>query len=160
MKTPCAGACGKTWEFKVETCLYEFVSLIITKKHFKGSTFYVHNSSSYDVYFIVKQLIEERMDPKLVEMGGKLICKTLKSLDIQFIDSLNHLMMALAKLTKALGFDQAKGYFPHYFNTQENIGPMPHPRYYGMDQMMPAGKEAFLKWYQEKKSRVFHFQKA
>ncbi|XP_077198782.1 uncharacterized protein LOC143839922 isoform X2 [Paroedura picta] len=155
-------ACGKSWEFKGETCLYEFVKTFTTKKYFRHCTFIAHNAKGYDSHFIVKQLILERLDPELIAVGGKLMCVTIKSLDIKFIDSLNHLPMALAKLPKALGFQGCKGYFPHFFNKRENqnyVGPLPPIECYGVDQMMTHDRDAFLKWYGENKSMTFDFQK-
>ena len=156
------GPCDKSWEFKGDTCLYNFVKTFTTKKEFNHSTFIAHNAKAYDAYFIVKQLIAERLDPEMLATGGKLMSLSIKSLDIKFIDSLNHLPMALAKLPKALGFQSVKGYFPHFFNTDHNksyIGPMPHPRYYGVDHMMPQDRDVFLKWYEENKSMTFDLQK-
>ncbi|XP_067322306.1 uncharacterized protein [Anolis sagrei] len=63
---------------------------------------------------------------------------------------------------QALGFDEVKGYFPHYFNTAENwnyVGPLPLPKYYGVEYMMPAEKTAFTKWYEENRSKTFDMQK-
>ncbi|XP_077205235.1 ephrin type-B receptor 1 isoform X2 [Paroedura picta] len=155
-------ACGKSWEFKGETCLYQFVKTFTTKKQFRHCTFIAHNAKGYDSHFIVKQLILERLDPEIIAVGGKLMCVTIKSHDIKFVDSLNHLPMALAKLPKALGFQGCKGYFPHFFNTQENqnyVGPLPPIECYGVDQMMGQDRDAFLKWYEENKSMTFDFQK-
>ena len=39
---------------------------------------------------------------------------------IKLLDSLNFLPMSLAAFPKALGFDAAKGYFPHLYNKKEN----------------------------------------
>jgi hypothetical protein len=41
-----------------------------------------------------------------------------------------------------------KGYFPHYFNTNENqnyIGLIPDIKYYGFDTMGKTARETFLK---------------
>ena len=39
---------------------------------------------------------------------------------IKMLDSYSYLPMALSTFPKALGFDSAKGYFPHLFNKREN----------------------------------------
>ena len=39
---------------------------------------------------------------------------------VKLLDSLSFLPMGLAAFPKALGFDAAKGYFPHLFNKKEN----------------------------------------
>ena len=127
-----------------------------------GTTFIAHNSKGYDGYFILNQLVKEKLEVELVAQGGKLISITLKDLGIKFLDSLSHLPMALSKLPKCLGFDQeSKGYFPHYFNTPENSGyegPMPPPEDYGVQHMMPSEQKAFLQWYAENQTKIFNLQ--
>ncbi|XP_067322381.1 uncharacterized protein [Anolis sagrei] len=153
---------GKTWEFRGENCVEQFIKTFTKDGAFKDSTFIAHNSKGYDCYFILNQLVKEKLDVKIIAQGGKLICVTIASLGIKFIDSLSHLPMALSKLPKALGFDEVKGYFPHYFNTAENwnyVGPLPLPKYYGVEYMMPAEKTAFTKWYEENRSKTFDMQK-
>ena len=43
-----------------------------------------------------------------------------------------------AKLPEAFGLQAAKSWYPHYFNTEENldyVGPMPDISYYVVDEM-------------------------
>ena len=82
--------------------------------------------------------------------GTKIIEMTVAESDIRFIDSLNFLLMPLSKVPKTLGLTElAKGYFPHFFNTEGNqhIGPLPDAKYYDTEGMKPEGREAFYKWY-------------
>ncbi|XP_062828202.1 uncharacterized protein LOC134292300 [Anolis carolinensis] len=153
---------GKTWEFKGENCIEQFIKTFTKDGAFKDATFIAHNSKGYDCYFILRQLVKEKLDVEIIAQGGKLICVTVVGLSIKFIDSLSHLPMALSKLPKALGFEDAKGYFPHYFNKPENwdyVGPMPQPECYGVEYMMPAEKAAFTAWYAENQSKTFDMQK-
>lgn len=49
----------------------------------------------------------------------------------------------------------AKGYYPHFFNTPENVnyvGPLPSAEYYGADSMKSKERNAFIKWYNTEKS--------
>ncbi|XP_067322388.1 uncharacterized protein [Anolis sagrei] len=39
------------------------------------------------------------------------------------------------------------------------VGPLPLPKYYGVEYMMPAEKTAFTNWYEENRSKTFDMQK-
>ncbi|XP_034645440.1 uncharacterized protein LOC117887198 [Trachemys scripta elegans] len=112
----------KSWEFKGDEYLSVFVKTFIGKV--SGTqfldTFLAHNSKGYDAYFIVRQLLKEKMGLELITQGSKLMCVEIKALGIRFIDSLNFLPMKLSKLPQVMGFEGCKGYFPHFFNTLEN----------------------------------------
>jgi len=58
---------------------------------------------------------------------------------IRIIDSHNFVASPLSAFPKTFGLNELKkGYFPHYFNTNENqnyIGPIPDVKYYGADTM-------------------------
>ncbi|XP_034941547.1 uncharacterized protein [Chelonus insularis] len=86
--------------------------------------------------------------------------------NVTFLDSLNYLQMPLRALPKAFGFDNkiTKGFFPHLFNTPENInyeGPLPDMKYYSPDAMPNKERESFISWYNEQKQAnyIFNFQK-
>ena len=72
---------------------------------------------------------------------------------IKIIDSHNFVASPLSAFPKTFGFDELKkGYFPHFFNTNENqnyVGPMPDTKYYGVDTMSKPAREMFLKWHAE-----------
>ena len=58
--------------------------------------------------------------------------------------------------------EMKKGYFPHYFNTNENTnycGPMPDVSFYDPDGMKSDARDVFLKWYEEHKDDEFDMQK-
>ncbi|KAE8580551.1 hypothetical protein XENTR_v10024459 [Xenopus tropicalis] len=148
------------WEFQGPTCLSDFVTTFIDKK-FSGFTFTAHNAGRYDSYFVVQQLVKEHIKIDLLTQGGKLLCVTVTDLGIRFIDSLNFLPMKLSKLPKALGFQDCKGFFPHFFNTAENqnyIGAMPSKEFYGYEYMMPDEQADFIAWYEANQNNVFDFQ--
>ncbi|XP_040190087.1 uncharacterized protein LOC120921636 [Rana temporaria] len=148
------------WEFRGATCVQDFVKCFIKTK-FKDYTFIAHNAGRYDSYFILSQLIKEKMKVQVVNQGGRLLGVTLPDLNIRFIDSLNFLPMKLSKLPQAMGFSGSKGFFPHFFNTESNqnyVGAMPGLEHYGMDNMMPGEKAELSAWYEEHKQDRFHFQ--
>ncbi|KAM3927741.1 uncharacterized protein RB166_005949 [Leptodactylus fuscus] len=151
---------ANSWEFEGRTCTKEFVSFFTSGK-FAGYTFVAHNAGRYDGYFLLCELIKEKVRVKLITQGGRLLCVTLPDLKLRFIDSLNFLPMKLSRLPEALGFSGSKGHFPHFFNTEENqnyVGPLPAPEYYGVDYMMPSDKKDFLEWYETQKGCTFDFK--
>lgn len=57
----------------------------------------------------------------------------------------------IAKLPEAFGLASGKSWYPHLFNTAENldyVGPMPDSSYYGVDQMSNSERKDFLSWYE------------
>lgn len=148
------------WEFEGPSCVDDFLNTFIQTR-FKGYTMLAHNSKAYNSFFILQNIIREKIQVGLITQGSKLMLLTVVPLQIRFIDTLNFLPMKLSKLPKAFGFPGCKGYFPHFFNTWANQnyeGPMPPPDSYGVEYMMPDEKENFLKWYDENREKVFHFQ--
>ena len=75
-----------------------------------------HNSKSFDLMFIIKYLLNNRIKPKIVRKGNKILTLTYKH--FKFIDSLSFLPMALAKMPSCFGLnnDLMKGYFPYLMN--------------------------------------------
>ena len=118
-----------------------------------------HNAQAYDLHLIMEYVHNHGKKPDLIQNGQKILC--LESEGIKFIDSLNFLPMALAKLPKAFGLKELKkGFFPHLFNLQHNqhyAGPMPDAKYYDPDSMSCDKKAEFLEWYAEQTE--FDFQK-
>ena len=58
----------------------------------------------------------------------------MKTEHLVFLDSVS-LACALRKLPQAFGLQPTKSWYPHYFNTEENldyVGPMPDISYYGV----------------------------
>ena len=76
-----------------------------------------------------------------------------------FLDSVSILPCPLRILPEVFGLQASKSWYPHYFNTEENldyVGPMPDIAYYGVDEMVVGEREEFLAWYETRKSRPFH----
>ena len=77
---------------------------------------------------------------------------------MKVIDSVCFLPFPLCKLSGAFGLTAAKGCYPHYFKTQENlnnVGSIPDASYYGVDGMSAGETAEFLEWYDSQRSVLF-----
>ncbi|XP_073254414.1 uncharacterized protein [Porites lutea] len=121
-----------------------------------------HNFKGYDSYFILEQCYKQYVKPEQLVNGAKILSLSLA--DLRFLDSLSFLPMPLAAFPKAFGLQELKkGFFPHFFNTQDHqdyIGPIPAQDYYDPQGMSPARKEEFMQWHAERRAEhyEFHFQ--
>jgi hypothetical protein len=79
----------------------------------------VHNAKVFDLHFILKNPVLFKWTPKLKINGLKIMCTKMENL--VFLDSVSFLPCALRKLPEAFGLTAAKSWYPHYFNTEENI---------------------------------------
>jgi hypothetical protein len=74
---------------------------------------------------------------------------------LKFIDSICFLPFPLRKLSAAFGLTASKSWYPHYFNTTENldyVGHLPALKYYGVEEMGVSELAEFFAWYEEQKS--------
>jgi hypothetical protein len=65
-------------------------------------------------------------------------------------------------MSKAFDLSCNKGYYPHFFNTNEHlnyVGPLPEPTYYGADFMSKEERARFLEWYVTAKDNIFDNKK-
>ena len=72
----------------------------------------------FDAQFILRWIHKQAQAPSIIMRGMEIL--QLEYCGVKLLDSLNFLPMGLAAFPKALGFDAAKGYFPHLFNKKEN----------------------------------------
>ena len=158
--------------FRGKNTVRDFCTWLFTPEHDK-SIVVAHNFQGYDSYFILNHLNQHAIPYDVIYNGAKCMTlttktrekRTLFAIEIKFIDSLNFIPMALARFPKTFGLDElCKGYFPHYFNKDENqeyVGPIPCQDDYGANSMKPEAREKFLTWYQEQveNNYVFDFQK-
>jgi hypothetical protein len=82
----------------------------------------------------------------------------MKMEHLTFLDSLSFIPLPLGKLPEAFGLASSKSWYPHYFNTEENldyVGEMPDVSYYAVDQRGEAERKDFLAWHENQKSWVF-----
>ena len=156
-------AAGREWVFSGPNTCNEFCDWLFGGAN-NGTVCVAHNFKGYDSYFILKYLYDNRVLPKLIMNGAKVMELKVTECDIRMIDSLNFLPMPLAQFPKTFGLTElAKGYFPHFFNTKNNqtyVGPLPDVEYFDPDGMKPKARVAFLAWHAEKRSKevVFDFR--
>jgi len=80
--------------------------------------------------------------------GLKIMCMRMEHL--VFSDRVSFLPYPLRMLLKAFGHTVAKSWYPHYFNTEDNIiyiGPLPDVSYYVVNEMVEGEWNEFLEWY-------------
>ena len=157
--------------FRGKNTVRDFCRWLFTPEHDKTIVI-AHNFQGYDSYFILNHLNQEAIPYDVIYNGAKCMTlttktrerRTLFAVEIKFIDSINFIPMALARFPKTFGLDElCKGYFPHYFNKDENqeyVGPIPCQDDYGANYMKPEAREKFLTWHQEQveNNYVFDFQ--
>jgi len=71
----------------------------------------------------------------------------MKMEHLVFLGSVSFLPCHLRKLPEAFGLTASKSWYPHFFNTEENldyVGPIPDVSYYGMNEMSEAERREFL----------------
>jgi hypothetical protein len=62
--------------------------------------------------------------------------------------------VSLKSMPKSFELTSKKGYYPHFFNTANNldyVGRYPEPKYYGAD-LSGDERAQFLAWYEEQKN--------
>lgn len=136
----------------------------LLRPQWQGYTVIFHNGKGYDFHFILNALLKRpgnkhRINPVMV--GRKILYFTLATKKrftlksgYRFVDSLNFLPMALKKFTKTFNLVTKKGYYPHFFNTAQNmayVGAIPDPQAFGYDNMSFDEQHKFMEWYDERK---------
>ena len=115
-----------------------------------------HNVKSFDLHFILRRAVQLKWRPELVVSGQKIIL--MKMEQIKFIDSISFLPFPLRKLSTAFGLTAAKGWYHHYFNSEENldhVGSNPDTSYYDIDEMSAGERKEILEWYESQRSVLF-----
>jgi len=95
-----------------------------------ANNFYIisHNSRGYDAQFLLRRFLELRWAPQLIMDGSKILSMVVENLHFQ--DSLNYLPTSLKSMPKSFDLTCKKGYYPHFFNTANNldyVGTHPEP---------------------------------
>jgi hypothetical protein len=78
-----------------------------------------HNSRGYDAQFLLPKFLELRWVPQLIMDGTKILNVVVENLHL--LDSLNYLPMSLKSMPKIFDLTCKKVYYPHFFNTAENL---------------------------------------
>ena len=89
-----------------------------------------HNAIAFDLQIIPNRAILLKWLHELIMKGLKIMCKKMEHL--VFLESVSFRPCSLGKLPEAFGLKASKSWYPHYFNTEENlgyIGPNPDASY-------------------------------
>jgi len=78
-----------------------------------------HNAKAFDLHFIPNKAILLKWKPDLIMNSLKISCMGMEHL--VFLDSVSFLPFPLRKLPEAFGLTDTKSWYPHYFNTEENL---------------------------------------
>ena len=154
--------CGlRRASFFGEGCETRFCDFVFNDSFTNYSVIF-HNFQGYDSYFLMNYICQHGFSPLVLYRGSKILAANTRGrLQIRLIDSLNFLQMPLAAMPGVFGLENIKkGNFPYLFNRPENygyVGPYPEPAYYGVDEMKPGARKAFLLWHSKQKDKVFNF---
>ena len=114
-----------------------------------------HNAKAFDLNFVLNGVIQLKWTPDLIMNGQKIMCMKVEGMT--WLDSLNYMAIPLRKLAEAFGLASVNSWYPHLFNTAENmnyVGPMPDVSYYGLDQTSHSERKDFLPWYEAKRHEL------
>jgi len=145
----------------------DFVSWLLHDDDYAGHTVIFHNGKGYDFQFIVQALVEgkvpisSKLAVKPVMNGSKIMTMSVSKRKsaakdksaIRFVDSLNFLVMPLKKFTKTFSLSTKKGFYPHFFNTNENVNyrrPIPSVEMFGRDSMDKKTQKEFDAWFADR----------
>ena len=106
-----------------------------------------HNSKSFDLHFILNRAILLKCKPELIMNGLKIVFMKLEHL--VFFDSVSFLPCPLRKLPEAYGLTASKSWYPHCFNSEENLyylGHIPDVSHYGVNEMGEEEMRECLAW--------------
>jgi hypothetical protein len=115
------------------------------------------NAKAYDLHFILNRAILLKWQPELIMNGHNIMSMRVEYL--HFLDSISYLPLPLRKLPQAFDLSATKSWYPHFFNTKENVdyvGPIPDISYYGAEAMSDAERNEFLEWYETQKTEIFN----
>lgn len=152
-----------SWEGK--DCIDEFVTYLADYN--EGDCIALaHNGSGYDTRLVFEYLAVNRPDVRMSQISNgtrilQLEVNTGKmdGRKLIFRDTLMHLASSLRGLTVAFNdgsVEMAKGYYPHLFNTEENVdyvGPIPAREFFDITFSCRSDKDRddFLVWYEKNK---------
>jgi len=90
--------------------------------------------------------------PEFIMNGQKIMYMRMEHL--VFLDSVSFLPFPLRKMPEAFGLTASKSWYPHFFNTEENldyIGPIHDVSYYGVKEMGEGERNEFIALYESQK---------
>jgi hypothetical protein len=114
----------------------------MTREKYSGYTFYVHNLGGYDIYFLLKVLVNtDKYKLSLLSRSGKILSLTIKlanksGYSIKLVDSYNILSHKLKDLCVTYVTEVSKDIFPYTFMNRGTLfydGVKPNISYYNKD---------------------------
>ena len=111
-----------------------------------------HNAKFFDLHFFLNRAIMLNWKPELIRSGLKIMC--IKMEHLVLLDNVSLLPFTLRKLPETFGLSASKSWYPHYFNTEENlnyVGTIPNISFYGVDEMREDERKEFLVWYESQR---------
>ena len=111
-----------------------------------------HNAKEFDLHFILNMAIVLKWKPEFIMNGQKIMYMRMEHL--VFLDSVSFLPFPLRKLPETFGLTASKSWYPHFFNTEENldyIGPIHDVSYYGVKEMGEGERNEFIALYESQK---------
>lgn len=150
-------------EYVYHTSIEDWCKWAICEEH-TDYTFIAHNGQGYDFVFILKWVINNTNEvPHTINNGRKIMYMSIDAFRLRFVDSLNFIAGRLADFPKMFGFTELrKGFYPHMFNTPENInyvGEMPSIDLFEVNHKKKAEYDEIMKWYKEKCGYVYEKKK-
>ena len=102
------------------------------------------NAKAFELHFILNRAVLLKWKRELIMNGLKTMCMKMEQL--VFLDRVSFLPCPLHKMPDAFRLTASKSWYPHYFNTDENlnfIGPIPYVLCYGVNEMGEEERESF-----------------
>jgi hypothetical protein len=124
---------------------------------YKQNIVIAHNAKDFELHSTPNRAIFLKWQPELIMSGQNVMCMKMEHLE--FMDSICFFPFPLRKLCGAFGLTTSKSWYPHCFNTTENVdyvAQIPDTEYYGVNEMGVIERTEFLVWYEEQKSVVFN----
>ena len=135
-------------DFKTITNLLNKVFKDLFNKYNSGKIIYIHNSSEFDLIFLLKHLVQmPNVELNPIIKDGKFINLeiryTIKDSDktqytLTLRDSMLILPSSLSKLAKGFDLKMGKGFFPYSFVNENNLdykGSIPEYKYFDSDKI-------------------------
>ena len=143
--------CGKRTQMFWQDPVGKFIDYVRLSRPFADKIYFIsHNSRGYEAQFLLRSFLGPRCVPQLIMVGTKILSMSVENL--YFLDSLNFMPMILKSMPKSFDLTCKKGYYPHIFNTANNldyVGRYSEPKYYGADFMSGDERAQFLVWYDD-----------
>ena len=167
VKEPCNSCSFREILFEGPDTGTTFCEWLFDESH-KHYTVMDHNSKAYAIFllhFLIHNKTRRQIIPHVIYRGCNILSLRVDVYDMKIIDSMSFLSTGLSKIPEMFGLNElCKGYFPHYFNTNENftyVGVYPNKEHYGYDFMRSEDRQEFIIWHDDKISRnvVFNFRK-